>query len=175
MANRLDALPDLMCTIEAEIVNRVTNKLTALRWVRRAKEGKGDGMKSRTAYRIGAIVLGLGFAMGTGVWAQTAWKAPESEKSKKNPLSGVKAVEQGKKVAQVNCVSCHGAGGKGDGAAAAALNPKPADWTSMRVQGESDGEIFWKISTGRGPMPPWKHLPENDRWALVSYIRSLKQ
>jgi len=24
-------------------------------------------------------------------------------------------------------------------------------------------------------MPPWKHLPENDRWALVSYIRSLKK
>jgi mono/diheme cytochrome c family protein len=54
-----------------------------------------------------------------------------------------------------------------------ALNPKPADWTSNRVQDESDGEIFWKITTGRGPMPPWRHLPENDRWALVRYIRTL--
>jgi mono/diheme cytochrome c family protein len=43
------------------------------------------------------------------------------------------------------------------------------------VQSESDGELLWKISNGRGPMPPWKHLPENDRWALVRYIRSLKQ
>jgi len=24
-------------------------------------------------------------------------------------------------------------------------------------------------------MPSWKHLPENDRWALVQYIRSLKK
>ena len=116
-------------------------------------------MKGRTVCRIGAVLLVLGLATGGGAWAQTAWQAPAAEKAKKNPLSGVKAVEQGKKVAEVNCASCHGAGGKGDGAAAVALNPKPADWTSGRVQGESDGEIFWKISTGRGAMPPWKHLP----------------
>jgi mono/diheme cytochrome c family protein len=54
-----------------------------------------------------------------------------------------------------------------------ALNPKPADWTSRRVQDESDGELFWKITTGRGPMPAWRHLPEADRWALVRYIRTL--
>jgi mono/diheme cytochrome c family protein len=131
--------------------------------------------KGQTACRIGAVLLVLGLGTGAGVWAQTAWQAPGAEKVKKNPLSGVKAVEQGKKVAEVNCASCHGAGGKGDGAAAVALNPKPADWTSARVQGETDGEIFWKISTGRGAMPPWKHLPETDRWAVVSYIRSLKK
>ena len=68
-----------------------------------------------------------------------------------------------------------GAKGKGDGAAAVALNPKPADWTSKRVQDESDGELFWKISTGRGAMPAWKHLPEKDRWALVQYLRTLKK
>jgi mono/diheme cytochrome c family protein len=102
--------------------------------------------------------------------------APEADKAKKNPLpDDKKVVEQGEKVAKVNCVSCHGAKGKGDGVAAAALNPKPADWTSSHVQSETDGELFWKISNGRGPMPPWKHLPENDRWALVRYIRSLKQ
>jgi mono/diheme cytochrome c family protein len=113
--------------------------------------------------------------MSAGVWAQSPWTAPAADKARKNPVSGPKAVEQGKKVAQVNCTACHGAGGKGDGAAAVALNPKPADWTSARVQSESDGELFWKISTGRGAMPPWKHLPENDRWALVTYIRSLKK
>ena len=79
-------------------------------------------------------------------------------------------------MAKVNCVSCHGAKGKGDGAAAAALNPKkPADWTSGRVQEETDGELFCTFSNGRGVMPPWKHLPENDRWAVILYIRSLKK
>jgi mono/diheme cytochrome c family protein len=108
--------------------------------------------------------------------AQGPWVAPASEKAKKNPLPvSPKVVAEGKKSAQVNCVSCHGANGKGDGPAAAALNPKPADWTSKRVQDETDGELFWKISNGRGAMPPWKHLPENERWALIHYIRSLKK
>ena len=102
------------------------------------------------------------------------WVAPAAEKAKKNPLpNDKKTIEQGEKLAKVNCASCHGNKGKGDGPAAIALNPKPADWTSKRVQDEPDGEIFWKITTGRGPMPPWRHLPENDRWALVRYIRTL--
>lgn len=128
--------------------------------------------------RVGALVLAFGVLLGSGVVgivaAQTLWVAPEAEKTRKNPLaSDSKAIAQGEKVAKTNCVSCHGAKGKGDGAAAVALNPKPADWTSQKVQAESDGEIFWKISNGRGAMPPWKHLAENDRWALIRYIRSL--
>jgi hypothetical protein len=52
---------------------------------------------------------------------------------------------------------------------------KPADWTSAKVQAESDGELFWKITNGRGPMPPWKSLPEKDRWEVVNYIKTLKK
>lgn len=130
----------------------------------------------RQAAVIAAFATGVVVALGPSarVLAQGAWEAPAAEKAKKNPLPADAAtIAQGKKVADVNCVSCHGAKGKGDGAAAAALNPKPADWTSKKVQAESDGEIFWKLSTGRGAMPSWKFLPENDRWALVRYIRSL--
>jgi len=129
-------------------------------------------------FRQAAVALAVIVAAAVGVpalaQAQGAWVAPAAEKDKKNPLpADAQTVAQGKKVAEVNCVSCHGARGKGDGAAAVALNPKPADWTSAKVQSESDGEIFWKISTGRGAMPAWNFLPERDRWALVRYIRSL--
>ena len=137
-------------------------------------------MKSLSlATRAGGLVLAVALlASGGGpadVAAQTGpWVAPESEKSKKNPLpADKKAIEQGEKVAKINCVSCHGPLGKGNGPAAVALNPKPADWTSKRVQDEPDGEIFWKITTGRGAMPSWRHLPENDRWAVVRFIRTL--
>jgi len=132
-------------------------------------------MRRCVRYGVVALALVMGLATSTGAWAQTPWAAPDAEKGKKNPVAaGKKAVEQGEKVAKVNCASCHGAKGKGDGAAAAALTPKPADWTAKKVQDETDGSLFWKISTGRGAMPPWKHLPENDRWALVHYLRSLK-
>ena len=124
-----------------------------------------------------AVIL-LILAAGRGpvdVAAQTGpWAAPESEKGKKNPLpADKKTIEQGEKVAKINCVSCHGPLGKGNGPAAIALNPKPADWTSKRVQDEPDGEIFWKVTNGRGAMPSWRHLPENDRWAVVRFIRTL--
>ena len=139
-------------------------------------------MSHAFAVRIGRPALAaLVLTLGLGTWpsgvvaqAQSPWVAPESEKAKKNPTpNDKKTAEQGEKVAKVNCVSCHGVKGKGDGPAAVALNPKPADWTSKRVQDMSDGEIFWKMTTGRGAMPAWRHLPEKDRWAIVRYIRTL--
>ena len=133
-------------------------------------------MRSSLLSYAAAFSLLAGLVLGGVALAQAPWVAPATEKEKKSPLpADAKTVEQGEKVAKINCVSCHGAKGKGDGVAAAALNPKPADWTSSRVQDETDGELFWRISNGRGPMPPWKNLPENERWALIRYIRSLKK
>jgi mono/diheme cytochrome c family protein len=118
------------------------------------------------------VTLVAGAAL-TSAWAQGVWNAPANAKATKNPVKGVGSA---KKAIETNCVTCHGASGKGDGPAAAALPPpKPADWTSAKVQSETDGELFWKISTGRGAMPPWKHLPEKDRWEIVNYIRTLKK
>ena len=132
---------------------------------------------SSSAYLSLALAAGLGLAWGAGaVWAQTSWTAPESEKGKKSPIAAsAKVAEQGKKLSQANCASCHGATGKGHGVAAVALDPKPADWTSKKIQAETDGQLFWKITNGRGAMPAWRHLPESDRWALVQYIRTLKK
>ena len=128
----------------------------------------------RKSLAAAAVVTAV--AVGAGVtasWAQGEWVAPADAKKLKNPVKGV---GNAKKSVETNCVSCHGASGKGDGVAAAALPPpKPADWTSDRVQKETDGELFWKITNGRGAMPPWKHLPEKDRWDLVNYIRTLKK
>ena len=120
---------------------------------------------------VAAITLFV-WAGAVVVSAQGPWVAPADAKATKNPVKGV---GNAKKSVETNCVSCHGPGGKGDGPAAAALPPpKPANWTAEAVQKETDGELFWKISNGRGAMPPWKHLPENERWELVNYIRTLK-
>jgi mono/diheme cytochrome c family protein len=133
-------------------------------------------VRSLTAVAAAAtLVVAAGM---TAAWAQGEWKAPADAKNTKNPLAAKKtdkaALGAAKKVAETNCATCHGPEGKGNGPAAAALPPpKPADWTSAKVASETDGEIFWKISNGRGAMPPWKHLPENQRWELVNYIRSL--
>jgi mono/diheme cytochrome c family protein len=109
--------------------------------------------------------------------SKTEWKAPPFADKMKNPLgSDSKATKDAKIVFTTNCASCHGDKGEGNGPAAAALNPKPKNLTSEKVQQQSDGAIFWKITTGNPPMVSWKDaLTEKQRWGLVNYIRQLKK
>lgn len=110
--------------------------------------------------------------------AQTKpWIAPPSAQANKNPITASPTVlKEAKTIYLANCSPCHGDKGKGDGPAAAALNPKPADHTSPVLAKETDGALFWKISEGRTPMPTYKTmLSENQRWELVDYIRSLSK
>ena len=127
------------------------------------------GKTLTAAVAAATLVVGAGATLAS---AQDTWK--ECEDAKYKSLKGAGTAAAGKKSAETNCVTCHGASGKGDGVAAAALNPKPADWTSAKVKADPDGVLFCKMSNGKGPMPPWKHLPEKERWDLISYIRSLQ-
>ncbi len=105
------------------------------------------------------------------------WVAPADAANMKNPLDGNTAVLKDAKVLYTTmCAPCHGEKGRGDGPAAAALNPKPADHSSKAIQSETDGSLFWKMTTGRGPMQPFKaKLTDAQRWSLVNYIRTLKK
>jgi mono/diheme cytochrome c family protein len=114
-----------------------------------------------------------------GVWASMAfagaaeWKAPAPAKAVKNPLDQATGLKLGRALFQENCVICHGTAGKGDGEAAAAMNPRPKSLVDKTVQAQTDGELFWKISEGREAMPGWKSISEKERWALVHQIRGL--
>jgi mono/diheme cytochrome c family protein len=105
----------------------------------------------------------------------TKWEAPASADTLVNPLAGnSKAAEAGENLFTIYCATCHGNKGKGNGIQAATLNPKPKDLTSKKVQKESDGALFWKITTGKPPMVSWKYtLTETQRWQVVDYIRQL--
>jgi len=106
------------------------------------------------------------------------WVAPESAKEIKNPVpedDRSSSAKDGKKLFETRCVVCHGKKGEGDGPGGKALDPKPANLTSELVQSQEDGEIFWKITNGRGPMIKWEGIiKEEERWDLVNYIRTLK-
>lgn len=128
-------------------------------------------MKQRLIVLTG-VAVAVSLALAGGAFSQGPWKAPAETKKLKNPLKKSEAVEKaGKNLYTINCVACHGPNGKGDGPAAASLPVKPKNLSDKSVLGETEGESFWKITNGRGPMPAWKHLSDNDRWGLVMYIR----
>ena len=107
--------------------------------------------------------------------AQKPWQAPDEVRQLQNPLSETaEVINKGQKVFQSLCASCHGDKGTGNPVMLKTLNPPPADLTSTAVQQQTDGEIFWKITEGRGVMASYKNmLSEEDRWAVVKYIRQL--
>jgi mono/diheme cytochrome c family protein len=89
----------------------------------------------------------------------------------------------GKKTYGLLCASCHGNTGKGDGPAATALTPKPADHTDgKRMKALSDQFLFDIIknggaSVGKSPlMPAWGgQLKDQDIRNLIAYIRELAE
>jgi mono/diheme cytochrome c family protein len=122
------------------------------------------------------LVLSAFTSIYTQSFSQNApWNAPKEAGNVKNPFAGNSSVmADGKALYIANCTPCHGDKGKGDGIAAPGLNPKPADHTSVAVQNETDGSLFWKLSEGRAPMPAYKKIfSEQQRWALINYIRTL--
>jgi mono/diheme cytochrome c family protein len=85
-------------------------------------------------------------------------------------------LEQGKTVYQAECQSCHGENGKGDGPAAASLDTKPADWKNPgKLLGMSLQNMMDITTAGKGTaMPAFAaKLDEDQRWAVLSYIRQM--
>lgn len=109
-----------------------------------------------------------------GVYAQGTWVVPAADKAKKNPVaSSAESISKGKNLYNTHCKSCHGDPGKNNGLP---LNPKPTDPASPEYQKNTDGEMFYKITNGRGAMPSFKAtLPEQDRWHIINFVRSLSK
>jgi mono/diheme cytochrome c family protein len=103
------------------------------------------------------------------------WTAPAAETRKKNPVVGNESsLAVGQRIYLKRCVACHGKSGKGDGPDAADLGIHPAKLSDPRIQEETDGELFWKVTVGKKPMPNYgTRLSPTDRWNVINYLRSL--
>jgi len=103
------------------------------------------------------------------------WFSPAPSAAKKNPITPThESLAAGQKIYSKTCAMCHGKNGDADGPAVIELNIHPAKLSDPQLATESDGSLFWKITTGKKLMPAYgKRLSETDRWHLVNYIRTL--
>lgn len=136
-------------------------------------------MKKQTFLLLFASSIALySFTM---VYQSKEWVVPESAKKVKNPTdkNSKEELAIGKSLYSKHCQSCHGKEGYGDGPKAKELKGKDlmGDFSSAEFQSQTDGELFYKISTGRDDMTAFdKKIPDaEDRWLIVNYIRTLKQ
>ncbi len=100
--------------------------------------------------------------------AITFRNAPSNAALSANPFAGqAQAVAAGRKLFRLQCAQCHGADGSGSRSA--------PPLRSRRIKEAPDGALFWFLTDGdlkRG-MPSWSHMPEERRWQLVTYLKSL--
>ncbi|HEX3663308.1 MAG TPA: c-type cytochrome [Acidobacteriaceae bacterium] len=124
-------------------------------------------MKGRLLW-LPVALLGLSavcFAKANGAWLR---KVPQAEHERVNPLAGApEAIAAGRNLFLDNCAKCHGKEAQG-------RHSRPP-LRSDRIRGASDGDLAWLLKNGEvfKGMPRWAGLPEQERWQIIAYIRSL--
>jgi len=123
--------------------------------------------------RITVIILTL-LLIKMSLSSQVAqeWIVPADRKARLSPFEFTQQNrEAGGSLFKTNCMSCHGMPGQNNWLRD--LNPQPGDPASEKYQRNTDGEIFHKLTEGRGLMPGFRNvLSQTDLWNLVAYIRS---
>jgi cytochrome c5 len=101
------------------------------------------------------------------------WVIPDAESNVSNPSPYIlENVDAGKDLYNLNCKSCHGDPGKNN---PLALVPTPVDVASDRMHLNTEGALYYKITKGRGIMPPFEgSISEENRWKLVNFIMNFK-
>ena len=97
-------------------------------------------------------------------------ETPEKARERKNPFEGdVSAVAVGEKLFEQHCAGCHGVKGEG--------TRKGPSLLVDEVKQAAPGTLFWILTNGvvRKGMPVWSKLPDQQRWQLVAFLKSLNQ
>jgi mono/diheme cytochrome c family protein len=104
-------------------------------------------------------------AESDGKWLH---RVPDEDHARVNPFRGQsQAALSGQVLFEQNCAKCHGADANG-------RRNRPS-LRSERIRHASDGDLAWMLKNGNPykGMPPWSSLPEQQRWQIISYLRSL--
>lgn len=95
-------------------------------------------------------------------------RAPDRARRARNPYQGnPEAILAGQKLFREHCAECHGMNARG--------NAHAANLCSPDVQKATAGELEWLLRNGNlaHGMPSWSGLPEQRRWQIVVYLKTL--
>ncbi len=116
------------------------------------------------------LAVALLIAAHSVATAQT-WVVPDDQKAVVAPFKFTPEMQkQGEQTYLKNCQSCHGLPGKDNWVK---LTPPPGDLAKDKAQKQTDGELFYRITTGKTPMPEFRNIiPEEERWHVIAFLRS---
>lgn len=121
--------------------------------------------------RGAAGILLAGMAVGwSGAVHEWRPQVPERARARVNPEAGSEETARaGAKVYGDRCASCHGVTAAGRG--------RRPSLRTERVRQAADGELMWLLENGelRYGMPSWSGLPEEQRWQVIRYLRTLPE
>ncbi len=138
--------------------------------------------KSKNILAILAVITAglvvMAFSMPQDQKKGGPWEVPAKYEKMENPyVDDASIMKVGKMLWSKHCKSCHGNLGLGDGPKAAQLETFPGDFSTEDFQGQSEGAIYFKSFVGRDEMPNFekKITDEEDRWAIVNFMRTMKK
>lgn len=115
----------------------------------------------------------------------TAAAEPEEEigETLSEPEPLVPDAERGASIYALNCASCHGAEGRGDGPAGVALVPPPTNHVDGGYMNALSNEHLYKVVAEGGPavgksvsMAPWGAvLGEAKVWDVIAHMRQISE
>jgi mono/diheme cytochrome c family protein len=136
-------------------------------------------------FMVTGVLLGLVATLAYLAGMRSAGKEGGSNASASSPTANVdvatllkptpELVAKGKTLFAVNCSSCHGPQGFGNGPASTALNPKPRNFHESYMRfGGGVARVVQTISTGSPGtgMAAFTNIPLEDRFALAHYVRT---
>ncbi len=106
---------------------------------------------------------------------EDAARAGAELRSPHGDAAGAAAVERGGFVFATFCVTCHGAGGEGDGPVTSRGVPPPPSLLLPHALELADGQMYHITTFGQGNMAGYaSQVARADRWNVISYIRTLQ-
>jgi len=136
-----------------------------------------NSKQKRARFLLGVIGVLLVAALAAFMLTDStsSWSVPPDARALANPIpANATSIAAGKAIYDDRCAECHGNAGDGNGSKSMRYRVKPANFTDAAVmETRTDGELYWKITTGRKPMPSFEtKLSDEERWMLVDYIRT---